>query len=78
MVRILLILAENLLVRVLLKFQLKRKLKRVVPIIQAISKEVNAPISIDTYKAEVAKQAIEAGAHIINDIWGAKAEPRDC
>ena len=34
------------------------------------------PISIDTYKAEVAKQAIEAGAHIINDIWGAKAEPK--
>ena len=33
------------------------------------------PISIDTYKAEVAKEAIEAGAHIINDIWGAKAEP---
>ena len=44
--------------------------------IQAVSREVKLPISIDTYKAEVAKQAIEAGAHIINDIWGAKAEPK--
>jgi dihydropteroate synthase len=48
---------------------------RVIPIIKALSKQVNVPISVDTYKAEVAKQAIEAGAHIINDIWGAKADP---
>ncbi|MCH1626912.1 dihydropteroate synthase [Fredinandcohnia sp. SECRCQ15] len=53
----------------------EEEINRVVPIIKAISKEVNVPISIDTYKAEVAKQAIEAGAHIINDIWGAKADP---
>ena len=33
------------------------------------------PISIDTYKAETAKHAIEAGADIINDIWGAKRDP---
>jgi dihydropteroate synthase len=33
------------------------------------------PISIDTYKAEVARAAINAGAHIINDVWGAKADP---
>ncbi|WP_264741093.1 dihydropteroate synthase [Cytobacillus firmus] len=52
------------------------ELKRVLPVIEAISKEVNVPISIDTYKAEVAKQAIEAGAHIINDVWGAKADPQ--
>lgn len=54
----------------------EEELRRVVPIIQAISDNVHAPISIDTYKAEVAKQAIEAGARIINDIWGAKAEPK--
>lgn len=53
----------------------EEELQRVVPIIQSISQAVNVPISIDTYKAEVAKQAIEAGAHIINDVWGAKAEP---
>jgi dihydropteroate synthase len=50
------------------------EIDRVVPVIEAISKHVNAPISIDTYKAKVAKRAIEAGAHIINDIWGAKAD----
>ncbi|WP_369901519.1 dihydropteroate synthase [Bacillus manliponensis] len=54
----------------------EEELKRVVPIIEAVSNEVNVPISIDTYKAEVAKRAIEAGAHIINDVWGAKAEPK--
>ncbi|MFE8704060.1 dihydropteroate synthase [Cytobacillus sp. FJAT-54145] len=54
---------------------LEEELTRVVPIIEAISKRVHVPISIDTYKAEVAKQALEAGAHIINDVWGAKADP---
>ncbi|EDX65988.1 dihydropteroate synthase [Bacillus cereus NVH0597-99] len=58
------------------KVSVEEEIKRVVPMIQAVSKEVKLPISIDTYKAEVAKQAIEAGAHIINDIWGAKAEPK--
>lgn len=53
---------------------LEEELNRVIPIIEAISRHVQVPISIDTYKAEVAKQAIEAGAHIINDIWGAKAD----
>lgn len=57
------------------KVPLEEELKRVIPIITALSKEVSVPISIDTYKAEVAKQAIEAGAHIINDVWGAKADP---
>ncbi|MFD3448332.1 dihydropteroate synthase [Microbacteriaceae bacterium 4G12] len=54
----------------------EEEIQRVVPIIREISKQVKAPISIDTYKAEVAKQAIEAGANIINDIWGAKADPK--
>ncbi|PGE94079.1 dihydropteroate synthase [Bacillus pseudomycoides] len=58
------------------KVSVEEELGRVIPMIQAVSKEVKVPISIDTYKAEVAKQAIEAGAHIINDIWGAKAEPK--
>ena len=54
----------------------EEEIGRVVPVIKAISEQVPIPISIDTYKAEVAKQAIEAGAHIINDIWGAKADTR--
>jgi dihydropteroate synthase len=52
----------------------EEELERVIPIIEAIAKHVKIPISIDTYKAEVARQAIAAGAHIINDIWGAKAD----
>ncbi|MDQ1143315.1 dihydropteroate synthase [Bacillus sp. SORGH_AS 510] len=52
----------------------EEELERVIPMIKAVSQHVQIPISIDTYKAEVAKQALEAGAHIINDIWGAKAD----
>jgi dihydropteroate synthase len=52
----------------------EQELDRVIPIIKAISDHIYVPISIDTYKAEVAKQSILAGAHIINDIWGAKAD----
>lgn len=54
----------------------EEELGRVLPVIKAVSRSVHAPLSIDTYKAEVARQAIEAGAHIINDIWGAKADPK--
>ncbi|MGX6446274.1 dihydropteroate synthase [Neobacillus sp. K501] len=54
----------------------EEELNRVIPIIKALSRNINVPISIDTYKAEVAKHAIEAGAHIINDVWGAKADIR--
>jgi dihydropteroate synthase len=54
----------------------EEELARVIPIIQAVSNVVDIPISIDTYKYEVAKQAIKAGATIINDVWGAKAEPK--
>jgi dihydropteroate synthase len=57
------------------KVSLSDELKRTIPLISKLSKKVKAPISIDTYKAEVAKQAIEAGAQIINDVWGAKADP---
>ncbi|ADI25142.1 dihydropteroate synthase [Geobacillus sp. G4] len=54
---------------------LDEELRRVIPAVKAIAKAVSVPISIDTYKAEVARQAMEAGAHIINDVWGAKADP---
>lgn len=53
----------------------EEEIARVIPIIKKIRKEVSVPISIDTFKAETAKQAICAGADIINDIWGAKREP---
>src|SRR5699024_10346292 len=54
---------------------IEEEVNRVVPVIKALKTEINIPISIDTYKAETAKQAIEAGAEIINDIWGAKKDP---
>ncbi|MCT8136395.1 dihydropteroate synthase [Anaerobacillus sp. CMMVII] len=59
-----------------LKVSEEEEIRRVIPIIQAVSNVVDIPISIDTYKYEVAKHAIEAGATIINDVWGAKAEPK--
>lgn len=58
------------------KVNQEEELERVIPTIQAVSNVVDIPISIDTYKYEVARQAIEAGASIINDVWGAKAEPK--
>ncbi|WP_342471471.1 dihydropteroate synthase [Metasolibacillus sp. FSL H7-0170] len=54
----------------------QEELERILPIIRALASEVPAIISVDTYKANVARAAIEAGAHIINDIWGAKKEPK--
>jgi dihydropteroate synthase len=54
---------------------LEKELERVIPVIKALSKEIDIPISIDTYKAEVAKEALNAGASIINDISGLRFDP---
>lgn len=48
---------------------------RVVPIIKEIRKHFDIPISIDTYKGKVAELALEAGANLINDVWGFKKDP---
>jgi len=50
------------------------EIRRTVPIIKELSKEIQIPISIDTYKADVADKAIKAGAQIINDISGLQAD----
>jgi dihydropteroate synthase len=55
-----------------IQVSVEEEIKRVVPIIEAISAEINVPISIDAYRAKTVEAAIKAGAHIINDIWGAK------
>lgn len=57
------------------EISVEEELERVIPVIRALAKEIKVPISVDTYKAEVAQQAIEAGAHIINDVWGFKKDP---
>ncbi|MFT9850331.1 dihydropteroate synthase [Aneurinibacillus sp. REN35] len=51
------------------------EMERVIPVIERLVREIEVPLSIDTYKAEVARQAACAGVHIINDVWGAKADP---
>lgn len=53
----------------------EEEIDRIVPVIKAIRKELEVFISVDTYKADVAEAAVEAGAHIINDIWGTKYDP---
>ena len=52
------------------------EIDRVVPLIKAVSQKYNMPISVDTWHAKTAEAALEAGAHIINDIWGLKADPK--
>ena len=54
---------------------LDEELARLMPALEAIAKRVDLPISVDTYKAAVARRAVDAGAVIINDISGLKAEP---
>lgn len=51
------------------------ELNRVLPVIQAIAAEVDVPLSVDTYRAKVAEAALQAGAHMVNDVWGLHADP---
>ena len=57
------------------QISLDKELARLMPALEAVAKRVDLPISVDTYKAAVARRAVDAGAVIINDIWGLKAEP---
>lgn len=50
----------------------EEEIERVVPVIRAVKENFDIPISLDTYKAEVAQAGIAAGADLINDIWGLK------
>ncbi|MCY6370804.1 dihydropteroate synthase [Clostridium ganghwense] len=56
------------------EISVEEEINRVVPVIEALAKEIEIPISIDTCKAEVARRAVEAGASLINDVWGFKKE----
>lgn len=51
------------------------ELRRVIPVIERLSGELSAPLSIDTYKSAVASRAVKAGARMINDVWGLKRDP---
>lgn len=50
----------------------EEEIARVVPVIQAVKSRFDVPVSVDTYKSHVARAALEAGADLVNDIWGLK------
>jgi dihydropteroate synthase len=53
----------------------EEELSRVLPTVKELSRSIAVPISIDTYKAKVAEQALAAGAKIVNDVWGLSRDP---
>jgi dihydropteroate synthase len=54
---------------------LEEELHRIIPVINALREAgIDVPVSVDTYKPEVARQALEAGAHMLNDIWGLRKD----
>ena len=55
---------------------IEEEINRVVPVIEKIKDNFDIPISLDTYKSEVALCGIKAGADMINDIWGLKADDK--
>ncbi|AZO80401.1 MULTISPECIES: dihydropteroate synthase [unclassified Bosea (in: a-proteobacteria)] len=58
-----------------IRLEAQSELARVMPVIIGIAAKSDIPISIDTYKAEVAEAALKAGASIVNDVWGAQRDP---
>ena len=48
----------------------EEELRRIVPVIKELKKEIKVPISVDTYKSEVAEEALKLGVDMINDVWG--------
>lgn len=55
---------------------LQQELDRVIPVVRALAENLDVLISIDTYKSKVAEAALQAGAHIVNDVWGFHADPQ--
>jgi len=53
----------------------EEEVRRIIPVIDALAKRAKVPISVDTYKADVAKRALDVGASIINDISGLRFDP---
>jgi dihydropteroate synthase len=52
------------------------ELRRVMPVVERLAAELSVPLSIDTYKSEVARRAVEAGVRMINDVWGLRRDPK--
>ncbi|HEV2949629.1 MAG TPA: dihydropteroate synthase [Gemmataceae bacterium] len=58
-----------------LPVSLEEELRRVVPVIQALTRQTAVPLSVDTSKAEVARQSLSAGAHVLNDVTAMTGDP---
>jgi dihydropteroate synthase len=54
---------------------IEEELRRIIPVIEAILASVDLPVSVDAYRAPVAEAALDAGAHLVNDIWGFRHDP---
>lgn len=54
----------------------EEEMERILPVVEAVKKRLDIPVSVDTYKGVVAEAAILAGADLINDIWGLKADAK--
>jgi dihydropteroate synthase len=54
----------------------EEEIARIVPVIEALAKAVTVPLSIDTFRSQVAQAALRAGAHLINDVWGLRFDPQ--
>lgn len=54
---------------------IEEELGRVLPVVERLVNELPAPVSIDTYKSAVARDAVAAGVRMINDVWGLKRDP---
>lgn len=58
------------------KISEEEEIRRVVPVVRELKRRFDVPISIDTYKSAVAEAALDAGADLLNDIWGFRADER--
>lgn len=54
---------------------IEEELGRVLPVVERLANELPVPVSVDTYKSAVARDAVVAGARMINDVWGLKRDP---
>lgn len=58
------------------KISVEEEIRRIVPVIRELKRRFDVPVSIDTYKSAVAEAALDAGADLLNDIWGFRADER--
>ena len=52
----------------------EEEIGRAIPVVERLSQELSIPVSVDTYKAEVARRCLGAGARMVNNVWGVRAD----